>query len=169
MATVQHAPADQLQRALAAFACQASNELDSRVLRGAKVAIMDTLAVALGALRHPAARAARRYARFSEVATGASLWGSGRVVTAECAALVNGVPLRGYDYNDLYIGRSGGHPSDMLPGLMAVAEARGLSGSALLTALALGYEVALALFDSFDLHAMGWDYPVATGLAAGIF
>ena len=166
MATVQHAPADQLQRALAAFACQASNELDSRVLRGAKVAIMDTLAVALGALRHPAARAARRYARFSEVATGASLWGSGRVVTAECAALVNGVPLRGYDYNDLYSNKAGGHPSDMIPGLIALAEWRKLSGAGLLGAVAVGYEVVVALFDTLDNHGGGWDYPTTVMVGA---
>lgn len=157
---------DQLLHSLAAFTVELPATLDAQATEAALAVVQDSLAVALGALRHPAAQAGRRYARHAQVKQGATLWGSGECVPAELAALVNAVPLRGYDYNDLYIGRSGGHPSDMLPGLMAVAEARGLSGSALLTALALGYEVALALFDSFDLHAMGWDYPVATGLAA---
>ena len=121
-AAVQHAPADKLLNALAAFTHEASVALDPKTARAAKVAVLDTLAVALGALRHPAAQAARRYACFSEVAAGARLWGSGRVVTAEAAALVNGVPLRGYDYNDLYSSKGGGHPSDMIPGLVALAE-----------------------------------------------
>ena len=157
---------DQLLHTLAAFTCALPQTLDAQATAAALAVVQDSLAVALGALRHPAAQAGRRYARHAQVRQGATLWGSGECVPAELAALVNAVPLRGYDYNDLYIGRSGGHPSDLLPGLMALAEARGRSGSALLTALAVGYEVALELFDSFDLHAMGWDYPVATGLGA---
>ena len=157
---------DQLLHTLAAFTGQLPHTLDAQATAAALAVVQDSLAVALGALRHPAAQAGRRYARHAQVRQGATLWGSGECVPAELAALVNAVPLRGYDYNDLYIGRSGGHPSDMLPGLMALAEARGLGGSALLNALAVGYEVALELFDSLDLHAMGWDYPVATGLGA---
>lgn len=166
MAALQHAPADRLQRSLAAFACQVPAGLEANVARGAKVAIMDTLAVALGALRHPAAQAARRYAQFSEVASGARVWGNGRVVTAECAALVNGVPLRGYDYNDLYSNKAGGHPSDMIPGLIALAEWRKLSGASLLGAIAVGYEVVVALFDTLDNQGGGWDYPTTVMVGA---
>jgi 2-methylcitrate dehydratase len=165
-AALQHAPADRLLNALAAFTHEAPAALDPKVARGAKVAVMDTLAVALGALRHPAALAARRYARCAEVAHGARLWGSGRVVTAETAALVNGVPLRGYDYNDLYSSKGGGHPSDMIPGLFALAEWRGLPGTALLGAIAVGYEVLLSLFDTLDNHRRGWDYPTSVQIAA---
>ncbi|MFM9969177.1 MAG: MmgE/PrpD family protein [Burkholderiales bacterium] len=159
MASVQNAPVDRLQRSLAGFACGVSLSLTPQITRGAKVALMDTLAVALGALRHPAALAARRYARISAVPSGATVWGSGTLVTAECAALVNGVPLRGYDYNDLYSNKAGGHPSDMIPGLIALAEWRKLSGSRLLEAIALGYDITVNLFDTLDNHGGGWDYP----------
>ena len=151
---------------LAAFTCNTPLTLDAHAERAAKVVVMDSLAVALGALRHPAAQAARRYACHSLVARGARLWGSGERLSAETAALVNGVPLRGYDYNDLYIGRSGGHPSDIVPGAIGLAEWRGLSGARLLGALALGYEAQLSLYDFLDLHANGWDYPVITGIGA---
>jgi len=157
---------DTTLHALAAFTCNTPPELEARAALAAKSAIMDCLAVALGALRHRAAQAARRYARNAPVAAGATLWGSGERVSAEAATLVNGVPLRGYDYNDLYIGRSGGHPSDIIPGAIAIAQWRGLSGQSLLSAIALGYEAQLSLFDFFSLHANGWDYPVVTGLGA---
>ena len=157
---------DHLLNALTAFTHRMPLALDARSRDASRSAIIDSLAVALGALRHPAAVAARRYAHHAIVSRGASLWGTGEQVTAEVATLVNGVPLRGYDYNDLYIGRSGGHPSDIIPGAMAIAQWRTCPAGNLLGAVALGYEVQLALFDTIDLDSGGWDYPVITALGA---
>lgn len=152
--------------ALAAFTCRLSPDA-TRATRGlCGSAIMDTLAVCLGALPHPAAQAARRYARHARVSQGARIWGSGETVTAEVAALVNGVPLRGYDYNDLYMGRSGGHPSDIIPALLALAEWQHLPGARLLDATAVGYEVTISLFDAIEMHSRGWDYPTLVSLGA---
>ncbi len=156
---------DRLLDALAAFSHKASTRLDTTAERSAKVAVMDTLAVALGALSHPAARAARRYAKHSRVSEGATIWGTGMRVTAETAALVNGVPLRAYDYNDLYIGKGGGHPSDMVPGLLALAQWRKASGRDLLGAIALGYEASVQLFDFLRLRNGGLDYPNIIAIA----
>lgn len=166
MSAIQKVPEDRLLKQLAAFACGVSTTLDAQVVRGAKVALMDTVAVSLGALRHPAAIAGRRYARLMQVSKGATIWGSGLSVPAETAALINGVPLRGYDYNDLYSNQGGGHPSDMIPGLFALAEWRGLSGQKLLGAIAVGYEVLLHLFDHLNNNAAGWDYPTTVAVAA---
>jgi 2-methylcitrate dehydratase len=159
-------PEDQLLQALARMTCAVSDQLGASVARATKAALMDALGVALGALSHPASQVARRYARHAVVEHGATLWGTGQRVTVETAALVNGVPLRGYDYNDLYIGKSGGHPSDMIPGLIALAEWRQLPAASLLGAIALGYEVALDLLDAIDLDAHGWDYPNVIAIGA---
>ncbi len=158
--------ADRMLQGLAAYTCGVKPEATLSTQRICKSAVMDTLAVALGALPHPAAQVARKYARHAQVSHGATLWGSGETVTAEAAALANGVPLRGYDYNDLYMGRSGGHPSDIIPGLLALAEWRGLPGARLLDAIAIGYEVTISLFDVIEMHAKGWDYPTLVGLGA---
>lgn len=157
---------DQFLNALAAFTHRMPLALDSAARDASRSAVIDSLAVALGALRHPAAVAARRYAQHAIVARGASLWGTGEQVSAEVATLVNGVPLRGYDYNDLYIGRSGGHPSDIIPGALAIAQWQACPAGHLLGAIALGYEVQLALFDTIDLDSGGWDYPVITAIGA---
>ena len=157
---------DQLLEVLAAFSNRSALEMDTTAEHASRAALMDTLAVALGALTHPAASAARRYAVHTQVVRGATLWGSGLCVSAETATLVNGVPLRAYDYNDLYIGKGGGHPSDMIPGLVALAQWRGLSGTALLSAIALGVEVSLHLFDHVRLRVGGLDYPNIVAIAA---
>lgn len=157
---------DRLLALLAAYGHHADIALDGSTERAARNALMDTLAVALGALTHPAAVAAQRYARHSRVESGATVWGSGIRVTAETAALVNGVPLRAYDYNDLYIGKGGGHPSDMVPGLIALAQWRRLEGRRLLGTIALGYEVASRLYDSIKPDDAGFDYPNIVAIAA---
>lgn len=160
-------PIDEASEALSAFVVEAPRAIDEAALRAARLALFDTFAVALGALDHPAAQAGRRYAQLYPMADGAAVWGTRLRTTPEAAALVNSAPLRAYDYNDLYIGaKNGGHPSDIIPALIAVAEWRGLSGATLLNALVLGYEAALNLFDCIAAGKGGWDYTNLTGLAA---
>jgi 2-methylcitrate dehydratase len=157
---------DRLLTAFAEFATGVSGELDAQSTQAAKSAIVDALAVSLGALPHPPAQRARKYARLFESSTGATVWGTGERVNVEAATLVNGVPLRGYDYNDFYFGKAAGHPSDIIPGLLALAEWRGYTSKQVLTALAVGYDVCISLFDTFDIDANGWDYPMLVTIAA---
>ena len=156
---------DKLQTALAVFATGVDGTLNAKATHAAKRALVDALAVSLGALPHPPAQLSRKYALHSQVARGATVWGTGETVTAETATLVNGVPLRGYDYNDFYFGKAAGHPSDIIPGLLALAEWRGYTGSEVLTALAIGYDVCISLFDTFDIDSNGWDYPMLVTIA----
>jgi 2-methylcitrate dehydratase PrpD len=70
----------------------------------------------------------------------ASLLGRGGTVPAAAAAWVNGVVIGA---NELDHGAHQAHPaSTVLPAALATAEARGSSGSDLLVALVVGYEVA---------------------------
>ena len=132
-----------------------------------KTILIDSFAVALAALKHPAALAARRYATaFSSDSAPCAIWGTSRRANAEVAALTNGVLLRCHDYNDLYIGqKSWGHPSDIITALLAVAERERTGGKEILDALATGYDITLALFDTLPAVSVGWDYSnlTATG------
>jgi 2-methylcitrate dehydratase len=157
---------DKLLTAFAEFATSVSGHLDADSKDAAKSALVDAIAVSLGALPHPPAQLGRKYARLFPAAKGATLWGTGERVNVEAATLVNGVPLRGYDYNDFYFGKAAGHPSDIIPGLIALAEWRGYSGDQVLTALAVGYDVCIDLFDTFDIDSNGWDYPMLVSIAA---
>ena len=157
---------DRLLHQLAAYTCNVSVALDPAVKHATKRAIMDAFGVAMGALEHPAAQIARRYAAQMPLTNGATLWGTYQQVTAEAATLANGVPLRGYDFNDLYVGKTGGHPSDMIPGLIALSESRGIDAASMLNAVALGYEVTINLLDAFELESFGWDYPNVVAIGA---
>nr|WP_255520206.1 MmgE/PrpD family protein [Ramlibacter aurantiacus] len=151
---------------MAARVARAPAQLPAAAVDAVGRCLVDTLAVSLGALQHPAARLARAYARLNQMGGGARVWGTQLVASMDVAALVNGVPLRAYDYNDLYIGKSGGHPSDVIPGLIALAEARRKTGEQLLACIALAYDVNMILLDEIDIEAHGWDYPNLIGIGA---
>lgn len=162
---------DEIAALLAEFTVHAPEALDARATRAAKAVLIDSLAVAMGALTHPAAQAARRHAYRFAAPDGCVIWGSVRRAAPELAALANGVLLRCYDYNDFFVGqRNSGHPSDMVAGVIAAAEWADVDGPKLLSALALGYEVVAAAFDAFSTAPGGWDYTnlVAPGATCAI-
>ena len=167
MAVVQNVGADEMAELLATFAAGAPARLDEAAATAAERVLLDTFAVAVGALTHPAARAARRYARRFPLDGGARVWGTSLTTSPETAALVDGVPIRGYDYNDLYMGRrGGGHPSDVVAAVVSAADWAGASGGELLGSLAIAYEVVLALMDTLPIGARGWDYANLTAIGA---
>jgi 2-methylcitrate dehydratase len=165
--TAQSGHVDDLAALLGDYAVHASPSLDEAAERAITHILLDVAAVTVGALTHPAAKAARRYAYAFPDAEGVRIWGTDVRACVQDAALVNGVPLRGYDYNDLYMGKhTGGHPSDIVPGLLAVAESCGSTLDELRSAVAVSYDVTLNLFDSLPMKAGGWDYVTLTALGA---
>jgi 2-methylcitrate dehydratase len=158
---------DEVAALIANFSVNASGDLDPRITRAARAALIDSIAVALGALTHPAAQAARRHAYRFPAPDGCVIWGSHKRAAPELAALTNGVLLRCYDYNDFFVGaRNSGHASDMVGGVIAAAEWADVTGTKLLAALAVGYEVVGAAYDAFSTAPGGWDYTNLTALGA---
>lgn len=135
-------------------------------LAGARVALLDALAVACGTLDHEVARASRQV--FPADAGTCTLWGTPRRSSPRQAVVANGAALRCYDFNDLYVGASGqgGHPSDALAGLVAVAEMVGASGAALLDAVVMAYRDIVRLMDLANVTDGGWDYANLVGLGS---
>jgi 2-methylcitrate dehydratase len=158
---------DDVAELLASFTTNVSGELTPATRRAAKRALGDSIAVSLGALAHPAFKAALRHAARFPMPNGPVIWGTTMRATPDLAALTNGVLLRCYDYNDFFVGRlNSGHPSDMVSGLVAAAEWSGASGEELLSALAVGYEMVGAVFDAFSTAPGGWDYTNLTAIGA---
>jgi len=155
-----HAYRDEVAELIGHYVASVSGKLDERTTRAAKAAVIDSIAVAVAALRHPAAQIARRHAyRFATKGAGCVLWGTPKKASPELAALTNGVLLRCHDYNDFFVGqRNSGHTSDILSGVIAAAEWTRAPGTRLLSAVALGYEVVGAAFDAFSTAPGGWDY-----------
>src|SRR5439155_946423 len=159
-------PGDEVAALIAHFTINVSDQLEPHIKRAAKATLIDSIAVAMGALTHPAAAAARRHAyRFPVGEDGCLIWGTAKRTTPDIAALVNGVLLRCYDYNDFFVGqRNSGHASDRVSGVVAAAEWANVSGAKFLSALAIGYEVVGAVYDAFSTAPGGWDYTNLTAI-----
>ena len=160
---------DEAATLIAKYAAEVNAKLDADISRSAKRALLDSVAVSLGALAHPASLMARRYAGLfpMEGPHACVVFGSTKKSSPDIAALANGVLLRCYDYNDFFVGGlNSGHPSDMMCGLLAAAEYVGASGAELLSAIAVGYEVTAACFDALTTYPGGWDYTNLTSIGA---
>jgi len=130
--------------------------------------LIDTFACAMGAFDAPLCAMARAVAQRSSGEPSAGIWGCDLRAAPEAAAFANGVTLRYLDMMDTHLSRTRGHPSDTVAGLVAVAEAVGASGRALVEAVMLAYDVFCSFCDAVDVHAKGWDQPVAGVLACAV-
>src|SRR5216117_1149654 len=143
---------DEVGELIANYVVNVSDKLDARTERAAKAVLIDSIAVAIAALRHPAAQNARKHAyRFPANSKGCVIWGAQKRAAPELAALTNGVLLRCHDYNDFFVGRrNSGHSSDILSGVIAAAESSFFPGA----------------FDAFSTAPGGWDYTNLSALGA---
>lgn len=148
---------------LVAFAERARYEnLSATTVHETKRHLIDTFASALGAYDEQVSVMSRAVAKRYRSDDMARVWGCDIVTTPEMAAFANGVMTRSLDISDTYLGRSRGHPSDMVPGLVAVAESVHADGKALITAMVLAYDVYCSFCKSVDINSGGWDQPVYT-------
>ena len=93
---------------------------------------------------------------------------TGQKTTPEMAVFANGVMIRYLDFNDGFISRGGGHPSDSLASLLTPAEIYGRSGRDLLVALVIAYEIYTKFTDVIEMRELGLDQSTILGLAAVI-
>jgi 2-methylcitrate dehydratase len=144
-------------------------KIPENVVREIVRRFVDSLAVMYGAHRAEPLEAARKTVQRFANGGPSSVFGSGTKTSPDWAAFVNGVAVRYLDFNDTYLSKEALHPSDMIPGLLAVGEAVGATGKDLITAIAVAYVVALALADTATLRDRGYDHVayIAIGAAAG--
>ncbi len=130
--------------------------------------LLDTFACALGgASSHPAA-IARVLAAESTSSNGCSVLGLAACAAPETAIFANTVAVRYLDYNDHFPGC--GHPSDMVPALLAAAELNAVDGARFLLGIDAAYETAIAICSRNRFRDSGHDQGahVAAGVAVGI-
>ena len=132
----------------------------------AKRRILDSIGVSMAAFSEDAPKAARMFAYDFEQPNGATVWGAPSRVTPEAATFANGLMTRYLDFNDTYLSLEPLHPSDMIPGFMALCEWAGKPPRDILTAIAAGYEVSVNLCDAASVRAYQWDHVVYTGIGA---
>lgn len=163
---------DATTRRLAEFALASEYaRLPADVVHECKRRLIDTFACAVGAFDEPVCAMARAFAKRQRGDPDAAVWGCDWRSTPEAAAFANGVMLRFLDISDTYRVKSGGHPSDVIAGVLAVADAIRADGPATINAVTLAYDVYCSFCEVYDFNSRGWDQPVygviAVALAAG--
>ena len=132
--------------------------LPSDVVRRAKEAIVDSLAVALAGSQSHEAQILQRYHQELGLSGQATVVGTSLSLPAPFAAMANGVSGHAMDYDDTQLSSSPSrvyglltHPTvPVLSAAMAVAEEVGAGGRELLAALCIGVEVACKLAETIS-------------------
>ncbi len=155
---------DRLTQQLAGFAATLRyDDIPASVLDRARQSLVDTLGCAFGGRNCEAARIALAIAEGATPVRGAGrVLGTAIRTTAEEAAFINTAMIRYLDFNDSW---HAGHPSDILGGLLAMAESAGAGGQRLLTAMVAAYEVVFRLIPPTQMREKGWDQGFCVGLA----
>lgn len=157
---------DSIQERLTGYACDLTFEsISPQAVHDAKVRIIDTLGALVAGFDDRPCKVARRLASRVPDPDGATVIGT-RIRTApDMAAFANAIASRCVEMNDTYHGpRShGGHPSDVIMPVFAVAEHSQSSGKDLITAVVLAYEIYLRISDQLYPQT-GFDCTALAGI-----
>ena len=140
-------------------------DLPPDVIHQSRRVLMDAIGCCIGAFDADACRIAHGVIKELGGRQESTVIGSGLRTSCLNAALVNGLMVRYLDFNDLYALPAGKwyigvHPSDAIPGILALAERTHASGKELITAIVLSYELSArfcrAAVDP-PLAKLGWN------------
>ena len=152
---------------LSAYACGLTyEELGPAVVEQVKCTLVDTMGCAIGGYGSEPAEIARSLAIGVHGGMPSRVLGTAYNTTPDLAAFANGVAVRYLDCNDSYFSPGGGHPSDMIPAVLAVADPLESDGPAVITAIALAYEVFCRLSDEVVAGDLGWDQGIFSVIGA---
>lgn len=128
--------------------------------------VVDSVGCGAGGFLSEPARITRAVGRGVGGPLVASVYGESEPVLVDYAALANGTANRYLDFNDFGLS---GHPSDMIPAMLAMAEAKGASGSEVIAAIYIAYEIATVLAERVPPTG-GWDQGIysSLGVAGGL-
>ncbi len=138
--------------------CTNADIIPSEALGKAKHHVVDTLGVALASSKSAVSGILQEMVRGAADGE-SSLWAGTGKATAADAAWVNGTLAHALDFDDGGVALTPMHPSaPVLPAVLALAEARDLSGRDALCAYSVGVEVEckLATLISLEHYARGW-------------
>jgi 2-methylcitrate dehydratase len=158
---------DRTTELLSAYACKLTyQDLPDEVVHQVKRTLVDTVGCAIGGFHAGPSIIARRLASRVTSNTAARILGTKDATAPDLAGFANGVMVRYLDYNDSYFSPGGGHPSDMIPAILALAEPLGGDGRTVITAIVLAYEVFCRLSDQVVAGDLGWDQGIFSVIGA---
>ena len=152
---------DTITQTITEYACTSAFEhLTEEAVHAAKQRLIDSLGCAVGAHDCEPAQIGRRLARGQTPGkySGRVLYFGDRL-PVESATFINTSMIRNFDFNDRY---PGGHPSDCLGALLALAGAMDIEGKRFLASMIVAYEVFARLSDATTLSRRGAAVPGLT-------
>lgn len=138
---------------LARFAVSVTS-IPAATLSSCRRVLIDTLGAAAAGSSTNAGEAARRAASSSWGSGSSPVWFSDQRLAVPGAAFVNAAYSSMLDLDDGHRLASGHPGASIVPGVLALAEAAECTGERLLTAIAIGYEVALRVAASRDINSL---------------
>src|SRR5262249_16720527 len=130
------------------------SKLTESVVKEVNRMMVDTMAACISSFETTPARIAARMGRYAQpVGLKSTILGYGITTTPELAAFANGVLVRETDMND-----GTAHMSNLIPGALAIGEALHSTGTQVMTAVAMA-------FDIWEVPGIGESVPAA--MAAG--
>jgi 2-methylcitrate dehydratase len=142
--------------------------LTDSVVGAAVDRIVDSVACAIVGYESEPGRIAIEAARGITCDAPATVFGARLRTTPELAAFANSTMVRTFDWNDGMLAQGGGHPSDMIPAVIAVGESIHASGRDVLLGITLAYEILGALGNVAPTRAKGFDQGTFMGVAAAL-
>ncbi len=150
---------------LSDYACRLTyDDLSPEAAHQVKRTLIDTLGCGVGAFDSEPPYIARRMASRVQGNPPARILCTSQNTSTDLAAFANTVLIRYLDCNDAYAARGTGHPSDMIPAVLAEAGGHRTDGRRVITAIAAAYEVFCRLADEISLN--GWDQGMFAAIGA---
>jgi 2-methylcitrate dehydratase len=158
---------DRTTELLSSYACRLTyQDLPPEVVHQVKRTLIDTFGCALGGFSAEPSAIARHLASRVNSSLPSRILGTRDHSAPDMAGFANGVMVRYLDCNDSYFSPGGGHPSDMIPAILAMADPLGCDGQTVITAIALAYEVFCRLSDQVVTGDLGWDQGMFSVISA---
>ena len=128
---------------------------------------LDAVGCAAAGINGQSTIIARKLAANSSGVPAASAYGLSKPTLLELAVLANSIATRYQDWDD---GGLHGHPADMSPAIVAMAETNGASGKDVVSALYVAYETMKSVGDAIPPKGQVWDqgFYISISVAAGL-
>jgi len=141
-------------------------DLPSDVIHQTRRLVLDTLGCAIGGYSSEARKIIQDLLIELDGPREATVIGSGMKTSCLNATLANGVMVRCLDYNDAVVMetegkyRMGYHPSEVIPGILALGERQHLTGKGTIAAIVLGYDLSYRFLEGVfepEMELRGWN------------
>ena len=158
---------------LAAWASKLTfDDLSAEAVHAAKLFLFDSFGCALGGSQQHDVQIMLAHLKAMGGRKTCTCFGSGGGFKTNPvdAAFLNALMIRAMDYNDIYWKADPCHPSDIIPGPLAICEMLELGGKDLILGTIIAYEIEMRLceFGSPGIREYGWHHATLTAIAAPI-